>query len=140
MSVLHAKIAETTDPDFQRLIDELYHCVNWERDDTNFPTLWYLLGGIGAQNPKALAAAFLPTEGILTTKVEKLSQGVVYDLCCELAKVHRSHIEAYDGKRVLSLLKSLFPKPPSRRKPTRGEIRHEAATRLILQRRANGDL
>jgi len=140
MSYLHAKISTVSDANFQRLIDELYHCVAWRRDDSSLSTLWYLLNAINAQDPKALTAKHLPTDGILTTKIDKLPQGVIYDLCRELADLKHTHIESLDGKAVLSLLKVSAPKPARQRKPSLGEIRHEATTRLIKQRRANGDL
>lgn len=138
MSILHAKIADIDDENLQQMIDEVYHCVGWARDDGNFSTLWYLLGGIGAQDPKALSEAHLPTAGLLTTKVGSLPDGVIYDLCLEIAQLKKTHLD--DGKKVIAMLKLVLPKPVRARKPSRGQIRHEAQTRLILQRRRNGDL
>ena len=142
---LHAKIGEVADEEFQSMVDELYHCVDWQRDDQSLTTAFYLFSAICVQDPKAMTAQHLPGVGVLTTRVDKLSQGVVYDLCRELVNLKRTHIEAFDGKTVLALIKSCFPKPPSPkssrpRKPSRGEVRHDAMTRLIQQRRANGDL
>ena len=140
MTYLHAKISEVESPEFQALIDELYHCVGWQRDDRQLPTVWLLLNSISRQDPKALTAAHLPTKGIATTKIDKLPPGVIYDLCRELADLKHTHIESLDGKAVLSLLKVSAPKPARQRKPSRGEMRHDAMTRLIEQRRRNGDL
>jgi len=140
MSYFRAKIEDVYDNDFQNLISEIYHCVGWSRDDANFPTLFYLIQGIGAQDPNAMTAAHLPTAGILTTKIGKLPQGVVYELCRELAELKRTHLESLDGKNVLSLIKAFLPRASRRRSPSRGQVRREASTMLIRQRRANGDL
>lgn len=138
MSYYTAKISDVYDNDFQNLISEICHCVGWPRVDAKFPTLFYLIQGIGAQDPKALSASHLPTHGILTTKIGRLPEGIVFDLCLELANLKHTHID--DGKTVLALLKLFLPKSVRMRKPTRGQIRHGASTRTILQRRANGDL
>lgn len=140
MTYLHSPIAKTSDPEFQLLINELYHCAGWGRDDGQHLTLFYLLSAINAEDPKALTAAHLPVPGVLTTKVGKLRRGVVYDLCVELVKLKPTHLEAFDGKTVLSLLKAAVPKPARRTKPSRRQARHENSTRVILQRRQNGDL
>jgi len=140
MSFLHAKIATVGDTEFQILIDELYHCVDWQRDDDQFPTLFYLLSAINVQDPKALSASRLPGAGILTMKIDKLPQGVIYDLCRELTAMRSTHIESLDGKAVISLMKIPVAKPSRKRNPSRGEARHYASTSLIMQRRANGDL
>lgn len=138
MKHFHTKIAEADDAVFQALVDEIYHCVGWARDDSVFPTLFYLIQGIGAQDPKSLKLTNLPTPGILGTKVGKLPNGIVYDICLELAHSNRTHLD--DGKSVLALLKLALPKPTPKRKLTRGQIRHEASNRMIIQRRKNGDL
>jgi len=139
---LHAKVAEVEDSNFQQMVNELYHCVGWKRDDHEVPTIFYLLSHIGVQDPKALTKNHLPCTGILTTKVGKLKQGVVYDFCRELAALKHTHIESFDGKTVLSLVKSCFPwsKPTRNKKLSRNQARHERVTSLILQRRENGDL
>lgn len=138
MSILHSDISKIDDPDFNQMIDEIYHCVDWRRDDQLFRTPWCLLGGIGAQDPKALSPSHLPTDGVLTTRIGQLPDGIVYDLCLEAAHLKRTHLD--DEKTVLSLLKLILPKRARARKPTRGHNRHDASTRLIKQRRANGDL
>lgn len=139
---LHTDFSVINDADFQRMIDELHHCIGWCRDDRQLSNAFYLLSVISAQDFKALSAAHLPAPGILTMKVGKLPQGAVYDFCCELVRLVPTHIEAFDGKTVLSLIKTYFrhQKPSRPRKPSRGEARHQRMTNLILQRRANGTL
>lgn len=138
--LLHSSLCEVEDHEFDQLIDELHHCVGWARDDTSLTTLWYLLSAIVVEDSNALAANRLPTEGILLTKTNKLSPGAVYDVCRELTFHQGTHIESFDGKTVLSLIKACFPKPPRTRKSTRNQLRHQANVRLIRLRRANGDL
>jgi len=139
MTYLHAKFSEVESPEFHALIDELYHCVGIRRDDHQLKTLFLLLSAITVQDPKALSPGHLPTNGILTTKIGTLPQGVIYDLCFQLADGH-THIESLDGKTVLSLLKTAIPKVKRPKNPGRNQLRHEDQTRLIERRRANGDL
>jgi len=142
MSCIHAKITEVEDDDFQAMINELYHCVDWPRHDEDLPTIFNLLSAIAAQDIKALTSNHLPTAGILTTKIGKLPDGLVYEFCRELAGILQTHIEAFDGKTVLSLVKSYcsFLIKPIKKKPNQKLSRHDQMTRIILQRRANGDL
>jgi len=140
MSYLRAKISGVTDAEFQTLIGELYHCVDWRRDDSTLPTLWLVLNAISAQDPKALTPAHCLPGTILLTKVGKLPPGVIYDLCREAADLKRTHIESFAAKTVLSLLKLLAPKPDRPKKLGCNHLRHDSETRTILRRRANGDL
>lgn len=144
MGYLHAKIADVTDKDFHALIDELYHCVGIRRDDGKLWTLTLLIQSLCVQNIDALTLQHLPTEGICGMKCEKLPAGVIHDICREIAVIKGTHIESFDGKTVLHVLKQIAPKsvrkPARKRQPTRNESRHETMTRIIDQRRANGDL
>lgn len=140
MNYLIARIAEIDDADFNAMIDELYHCLGIRRDDGKLTTLFYVLQSFSAQDPKALSADRLPFDGILTTKIGKLPDGVVYDICRELCSQKRLHIEAVHDKPVLWLLRPKVEKAKRARKPTRNEQRHDAVIRIINQRRANGDL
>ena len=139
---LHAKLVDVEDPDFQSLIDELHHCVGWTRKDQPLSSAFTLLQSIGIEDPRALTAQHLPTPGVLTMKVGTLPPGVVRDFCAELVGLARTHVETFDGKTVLSLIKACFPWPrPIRpRQPSRNEARHQRTTNVILQRRRNGDL
>src|SRR4051794_38914500 len=116
MRPLHARLSDVPDAEFQQMIDELHHCVNWARDDHAVTSLFYLLSAIAVEDPKALAANRLPTGGILLTKVNKLPTGAVHDVCVELSSMKGAHIESFDGKNVLSLLKICFPKAARPRK------------------------
>jgi hypothetical protein len=138
MNPLHTKIKSVDDDAFQQLVDEVYHCIGWSRDDDNFTTLWELLSAIGRESPKVLSATYLPTEGVITTKVCKLPEGFVYSLCAEIACLKGTHLD--DEKKVVSLLRLVLPVPPRRRSPSRKALAHEAEIRVIRQRRKNGDL
>ena len=94
---------------------------------------------------KPLGKAYLPTRGILTTTVEKLPpDSVVYQVCREIAKRRRTHVESFDGKTVLTLIKQCHqafgPTLARPKKLTRLQRRHEFETDLIKRRRENGDL
>jgi len=140
---LHAKISDVPDSAFQQLIEELYHCVGWKRNDEDYHNAFYLISAICAHDFGSLTIEHLPGPGILTTSVGKLAPGVVYDFCAELVRIRGSHIEAFDRKTVLTLIKSCFPRQKSARPRIVTGPRHnhhDSMTRLILQRRANGDL
>ncbi len=138
--LLHLRLDAIFDPAFQQMLDELYHAVNWSRDDLATPTLFYLLSSIMTEDAKALAANRLPATGVLLTKVDRLHEGAVEDVCRELASIKGAHIESFDGKTVLSLIKTCFPKAVRARKPTRNQLHHDARRMVIVMRRANGDL
>lgn len=141
-SFLHTPLAAVEDETFQGLINELYHCTGWERDDAALLTCFYLLSAIGVQARASLTQDRLPGEGILTGKVEALPPGSpVALLCQELAKLAHTTPGAFEGKAVLTLIKECFPWPEPRKEMTAaGEDALDRLTKVILQRRANGDL
>ena len=120
---LETKICKITDKDFQSLINEICFCAGWERTQFDDHTLRFLLMATGKE-ARELSLQHTPFKGVLTTKVAKLkSDSVVFNVCQELVKVKHTHIEAFDGKTVLSLIKHCYvvfwktPKPPKRRRP-----------------------
>jgi hypothetical protein len=138
------KICEIPDPDFQSLITELCHCVVLRRDQFVNQPLSFLLMAI-VRERRAMTRQHLPTDGILTVKVDKLSpDSVVYDICREMVNRKGAHIESFDGKTVLSLIKHCYktfcPSIPRPRKQTRRESDYRFKTELIKRRRRNGDL
>ena len=142
---LETKICDIPDPSFQRLVGELCSCVAWDPTHFDDRTLRFLLMAIGKEDLKALSAQHLAVPGILTTRVDKLSpDSVIYHVCWELVNLNRTHIESFDGKKVLSLIKRCskiyWPKLPRPRKLTRSQLRHRNQTQLIIRRRQNGDL
>ena len=139
---LHANLSEIDDDEFHQMIDELCHCAQMRRDDQVALTAFSLLSNILNNDSIRLTSNHLPVKGILSTKLSKLSQGAIYDFCFELATLKRTHIESFDNKTVLSLIKQCFPilKTARQKRPGRNESRHDRITNIILQRRANGDL
>ena len=120
---LETKICEVPDENFQLLIEELCLCAGWEPTQFENHTLRFLLMATGKE-ARELSLQHIPFKGVLTTKVDKLKhESVVFNVCEELVRVKRSHIEAFDGKTVLSLIKHCYvvfwkiPKPPKRRRP-----------------------
>lgn len=103
--VVYMNINTVRDPDFQSMVAELCHCVGWDKNQFETETFSFLLMAIGREG-RALTQSHLPVEGILTTRVEKLpTDGAVFRVCYELANLNRTHIESFDGKTVLTLIK-----------------------------------
>ena len=137
-------ICDISDSGFQSLVTELCHCVNLGKDQFDNQPLSYLLMAIGKEN-RALTKQHLPISGVMTWKVDKLStDSVVYRVCLELVNLRKTHIESFDGKTVLSLIKhcckSFCPPLARPKKPTRWERNYQLTTKVIKQRRENGDL
>lgn len=102
---VHMKISDIADSDFQAMTAELCHCVGWDKDQFEMKTFSFLLMAIGRED-RSLTQQHLPVSGILTTKVNKLpTNGAVFRVCYELAVLNRTHIESFDGKTVLTLIK-----------------------------------
>ena len=141
---IQTKICEISEPNFQSLVSELCHCVALGRDQFEYQPLTFLLMAIGREG-KALTKAHLPTEGILTRKVDKLPvASVVHGVCVELVTAKKTHIEFFDGKAVLSLIKQCHkvycPRPAPPKRLTRQRRDYLANAELIKRRRKNGDL
>jgi len=118
---VETRISEINDPDFQSLIHELIHCVDWNTDVDQIceQPFSYLLMVIGREK-KALTLQHLPVKGILNMRVEKLQfDSVLHHVCRELARLKGTPIESFDGKTVLTLIKRCHkiycPKPPRRK-------------------------
>jgi len=137
-------ICEISDPEFQLMVDELCHCVDLGKDQYESQPLSFLLMTIGREK-RAMTKEHLPGNGILTRKVNKLPiDSVVHCVCTELANLKRTHIESFDGKTVLSLIKNCYqvycPLPTRPKKSTRRQNAYQFKTQLIERRRKNGDL
>jgi hypothetical protein len=138
------KICAIEDSDFQSMIAELCHCVVLGKDQFVNETLFYLFMAIVRQK-RTITKQHLPTDGILTRKVDKLpTDSVIYEVCREMVNQKRTHIESFDGKTVLTLIKQCYKAfcPPLSRskKPTRREIAYQFQTELIKRRRKAGSL
>ena len=138
-------ICKIADPEFQSMIRELCHCTNLDLADVEDNSLVFFLMAIDREK-RALTRQHLPTDGILTRKVNKLADdSVVLAVCREMIRQKKtSHIENFDGKTVLSLInhcyKSFFPKPARPKKLKPHQLRHQIGTQLIKRRRRNGTL
>jgi hypothetical protein len=138
------KICDIPDKDFQLMVAELCHCVVLGKDQFVNQPLSYLLMAI-IREKRQMTKLHLPIDGILTTKVDKLStDSVVYCVCREMANQKRTNIESFDGKTILTLIKQCYkafsPPPPRSKKPTRRERDYLFKTELIKRRRRNGNL
>ena len=138
------KICEIRDSDFQSMVAELCQCVFLGKDQFVDQTLAFLLMAI-VREKRSISRQHLATDGILTMRVDKLStDSVVYCICRELANSKGAHIESFDGKTVLSLIKHCYKSfcPPLARPKTltRRERNWQLSTEVINLRRKNGDL
>jgi len=120
---LEMKICRVQDEEFQSLIEELCYCAAWNVEQFDNHTLRFLLMAIGKE-ARVLSLQHFPFKGVLTTKVDKLRpESVVFNVCQELVRLKHTHIEAFDGKTVLSLIKHCYvvfwqpPRPPKKRRP-----------------------
>lgn len=141
---VRTNICEITDPDFSSMILELCHCVNLDLAEVEDKPLDFFLMCIGREK-WVLTKQHLATNGVLTQKVDKLARDSVVDAVCrEMAKQNHTHIESFDGKTVLTLikkcLKAYCPTPPRPKKLTRRQSSYQLTTELIKRRRSNGDL
>jgi hypothetical protein len=141
---LHIRISEISDPSFQSMVTELCHCVDLNRTQFEDQALSYLLMAIGKEQ-RTLSIQHLPTSGVLTMKLDQFpADSVVYRVCWELANLNGTHIESFDGKTVLSLIKKCYkkfcPRATQPKKSTRRANSYAFTTDLINRRRLNGDL
>ena len=141
---VQTNICEIPDSGFQSMIDELCGCVVLGKDQFVKQPLSYLFMAIIKEN-RAMTRQHLLMDGILTTKVDKLSpDSVVYHVCREMVNRKGTSIEVFDGKTVLTLVKHCYkafcPAMPRTKKETRRQSDYRFKTELIERRRRNGDL
>ena len=139
---IEIKVREILDSGFQSLFSELCDCIQLDGDQFVDQPLSYLLMA-SVREAKALTRQHLAIDGVLTTKVDKLRyDSIVHCVCRELVNRAGSHIEAFDGKTVLSLInqcrKACAPTPPRQKKLARRESNRRFQRDLIVQRRKNG--
>ncbi len=105
-----AIIAKIHDDGFQQLVSELCHCAGLARAEFDNRSLDFLLSTLFHQYREDMVLQNLPGKGVLTTKLAKLPDGVVKEVCHQMARAHGQHFEAFDGRTVLSFLKACHPK------------------------------
>ena len=122
---LETRICDIDDHDFQAMVDELCECVGKNRAEFINLRFSFMLMAIVKEDPKCLSKQYLAAPRILTQKVDKLSPGtVVFQICKELVDLNRLHIESFDGKMVLSLLKKCSKIYRGRPSPARRTLRN----------------
>ncbi len=136
---LHTKVREIENPDLRTVLEELCHCVRWDLARHESGTVFYLLAAIFLEHPQGVTLDHLPVTGLLGTKVRKIKSSGVQDFCAELIRLKHTHVEVFDKKPLLALITECFPKQTPVRE-TKELSDHERLTRLIIQRRRNGDL
>ena len=136
---LHTRVREVEDADLRAVLEELCHCVRWDLARHEGGTVFYLLSAIFLEHPGGVTLDHLPMTGLLGTKTKRIKSSVVQDFCQELVRLKHTHIEVYDRKPLLALITECFPRQQPVQE-SRELSDHERLTRLIIQRRRNGDL
>ncbi len=136
---LHTKIREIDSADLRAMLMELCHCVRWDLSRHEGDTIFYLLSALFLEHPDAITLDHLPVTGLLGTKTPKIKSPSIREFCEELIRLKHTHIEQFDKKPLLALITECFPRggPPA---PSTEPSDYERQTRLIIQRRRNGDL
>ena len=141
---LETRIGTIPDTDFKILVSKLCRCVCLVEDGIENKSLANLFTAIVAEK-KAMNLQYVEFDGILATKVKSLAlDSVVHCVCCELVSRKGSNMDHFAGKTVFMLVKQCYkavcPSLPRPKKPTRRESKYQLMTKVIIQRRRNGDL
>lgn len=142
-SYVDAKISEIRDPSFQKMVDDLYCCLNLDENDFKDNPFSYLLNSIVNEGKvNRLTIANLPEGSILEEKFGKLlPDSVVSSVCEELISRRGLDAESYRNKTVCVLIRDYLRKsglrPPCAKRSTKLLRLHENETRIINRRRVN---
>jgi hypothetical protein len=141
---LETKIGVIPDKDFKIFISKLCRCVCLVEDGVERMSLANLFTAIVTEK-KVMNLQYVEFDGILAMKVKNLAlDSVVHDVCCELVSRKGSNMDHFSGKTVFTLVKQCYRAvcPPLHRpkRPTRKEDNYQLMTKVIKQRRRNGDL
>jgi hypothetical protein len=135
---LNTLVGEIRSGDLLALIEELEQvCPVVSQDFLKTPFIAFLTqcvypGGLGKRAPlSTVSAAWAP---LLESRVGKLPEGDLRELCAELAKLRGVALEFFQGGKVCALLNKTLPKHPVPTKPPAKQSRWDA---VIRQRRAN---
>jgi hypothetical protein len=111
---LETKITDIKDRELLELICELEHaCPVGSRYFANSPLLHFLTQCVYPNGPEKRApitTKFVASAPLLETRVGKLPNGPLRDLCGELALLSRNALEFFSGSKVYMLLNKTLPR------------------------------
>jgi hypothetical protein len=136
--LLETKVANITDDEILALIRELEQaCPVGSRDFLNVPFLLFLTQCVypsGAVKRVPITTQYVPSAPLLESRVGKLPDGPLRDLCGELALLSKEALEFFSGNKIYVLLNKTLPKNLSGKKPS---DKHRRWDTVVRQRRSN---
>ena len=137
-SLLQTLVREIHDGDLLALLDELECAVPVaSRMALRIPLIGLLMQFVYPYGPEKRIPITLDSvleTPILETRVGKLPDGSLRELCMELAVLSGRALEFYQGCKVYVLLNKAIPRHVASKKPSANALRWEA---VVRQRRSN---
>ncbi|MGB8353411.1 MAG: hypothetical protein WCD79_05955 [Chthoniobacteraceae bacterium] len=136
---LDTRLSEIQSEEILALVSELEHVTRIGSDAYANSQLFIFLsqcvypGGTGEKRVP-ISAEFIAVAPLLDTRVGKLPDGDLRNLCAELAFRNHTALEYYHGNKLSVFLNKTLPKHSAPKKPTSSQQRWNA---VAMQRRAN---
>ena len=116
-SLLQTKVGDIRDGEILALIDELEHaCRVGSRDFVNLPLSLFLTQCVYPDGPAKrvpITTKIVASAPFLESRVGKLPDGPLRDLCAELALLAGTALESFSGNKIYVLLNKTLPKYPT---------------------------
>ena len=136
--LLDTKVADIKDAELLGLIDELEEaCPVGSAEFLHSPLLLFLTQCVYPNGPEkraAITTKSVASAPLLESRVGKLPEGLLRDLCGELALLGQSGLDVFSGSKVYVLLNKTLPRFAATGRSTARRERWDA---VIRQRRAN---
>ncbi len=136
--LLDTKVADIKDAELLGLIDELEEaCPVGSAEFLHSPLLHFLTQCVYPNGPErrvAITTKSVASAPLLESRVGKLPEGLLRDLCGELALLGQSGLDVFSGSKVYVLLNKTLPRFAATGRSTARRERWDA---VIRQRRAN---
>jgi len=135
--LLETKVADIKDSELLGLIRELEEaCPVGSHNFINSPLLHFLTQCVypgGPEKRVAITTQFAASAPLLESRIGKLPDGPLRDLCGELALPAQSGLDAFSGSKVYVLLNKTLPRFAT----ARSTVRQKRWDAVIQQRRSN---
>jgi hypothetical protein len=137
-SLLQTKVGDIRDAEILALIDELEHASPvGSHEFVNQPLLFFLTQCLYPEGPGKripISAKNVAAAPLLESRVGKLPDGSLHDLCGELAALAKTGLEFFSGNKVYVLLNRAIPKHPAVKTASAKGARRDA---VVNRRRSN---
>lgn len=137
--LLETKVADIKDAELLGLIDELEEaCPVGSADFVHSPFLHFLTQCVYPHGPEKrvpITTKSVASAPLLESRVGKLADGPLRNLCGELASLAQSGLEVFSGSKVHVLFNKTLPRFAA----GRSTQKHKRWDAVIHQRRANRD-